>query len=159
MKLPRPNGTEPRELALALPAVHAAVRVARQTVRAFVRMNGMPHREIDTLALVLSELLANAVDHGGGAAAIEEEDLASDVRMRLDLVMTGSSWSLEVHDQGGGDPEEIDALLHPDGLPDLEDERGRGFFLMAEMVDAMDVRLTDDGRGLCVRAVHRYDGA
>ena len=157
MKLPRPIGDEPRRLELELPAVHAAVRVARQVVRSFVRMNGMPDREIDTLALVVSELLGNAIDHGGGESAMEEQDLSKSVRMGLTLVLTGPIWILHVRDQGGGDPAEIESLLRSDEPPDLEDERGRGFFLMAELVDRLEVRRTDDERGLCITARHEYD--
>ena len=41
-----------------------------------------------------------------------------------------------VDDQGGGDPEDLRGFVTPsDELPDLDDERGRGFFLMAQMVD------------------------
>lgn len=156
MKLPRPSGSEPRNLELELPAVHAAVRQARQVVRVFARMSGMPDREVETLVLVTSELLGNAVDHGGGGSAMDESELVSQVRMGLRLVIAGLSWRLDVADQGGGDPGEVRALLEPEGLPDLEDERGRGFFLMAQMVDRMEVQPSEDGKGLQISAVHEY---
>ena len=46
-----------------------------------------------------------------------------------------------------------------DRIPDLEDERGRGFFLLAQMVDVLAVERSDDGLGLSFRAVRRYDVA
>lgn len=156
MKLPSSVGEKPRKLALELPAVHSAVRQARNVVRSFSRMCGLPDREVETLMLVASELLSNAVDHGGGGSAMDEDALQGDVRMCLRLEFVGASWSLEVDDQGEGDPAEVQELLAPDGFPDLEDERGRGFFLMAQMVDSMDVRRSADGRGLTITAAHAF---
>ena len=42
------------------------------------------------------------------------------------------------------------------GLPDLEDERGRGFFLLMQMVDELRVDRTADGSGLLFIAVKSY---
>lgn len=150
---PRPKN--PVELRLELPAVHAAARMARHLVRTFARSGGIVGRDLDNLVLVASELLGNAVDHGGGGAAMVEEDLDKPVRMGLFMRVSSVSWELSVSDQGGGDPEVVDGFLHPDGLPDLEDDRGRGFFLMAQMVDDMSVDKSEDGLGLALKAVKR----
>ena len=150
------RGPEPTdELHLDLPAAHSAVRMARDVVRQFARSNAIVGKELETLVLVASELLSNAVDHGGGHAAMEEGDLEQPVHVLLDLHIVGKGWSLEIADEGGGAPEEVAALLHPDGPPDLEDERGRGFYLLAQMVDSLDVRRRLDGRGLILRAVRK----
>jgi anti-sigma regulatory factor (Ser/Thr protein kinase) len=146
------------ELNLDLPAAHSAVRMARQVVRQFARTKGTEDDELETLVLVTSELLANAVDHGGGRAAMFQEDLHAPVRMQLTLQMNGLGWKLEVTDHGGGDPDDVQELLAPTGMPDLEDERGRGFFLLAQMVD-LAVFKNADGDGLVLRAVHRRDRA
>ncbi len=156
MKLPKPQGEEPRRVELELPAAHSAVRVARHVVRSFIRLNGMPDREVETLVLVASELLGNAVDHGGGSRAMDEAEVTNGAKMRLRLELTARRWQLEVADQGGGDPNEIRALFQPDGMPDLEDERGRGFYLMAQLVDRMEVQRSTDGRGLEIRATRDY---
>ena len=146
------------DLALDLPAVHRGVRVARNVVRHFARMQGLADREIESLVLVVSELLANAVDHGAGAV-MEEKDLETDHRMRLEFRIEDEHWTLRVSDQGGGDVDEVQQLLHPDGLPDLEDERGRGFFLIAQMVDRLAVETSEDGAGLCLVAEKRSEPA
>jgi len=75
----------PHELRLDLPAAHSAERMARAVLRQFARREGIPAREIETLEFVASELLANAVDHGGGGRAMEESDLKERVRMTLAL--------------------------------------------------------------------------
>lgn len=148
-----------RELCLDLPAVHRAVRVARSTVRRFARLEGVGERDLDTLLLVLSELLANAVDHGGGGRAMQEEDGATPVRMRALVALGEASWSVSVTDEGGGDPGPLRALVESDEPPDLEDERGRGFFLMKELTDTLAVERSDDGRGLVVVATKHYEGS
>jgi anti-sigma regulatory factor (Ser/Thr protein kinase) len=145
----------PLELRLDLPAAHSAARMARHLIRPFARSGGVTGGELDNLLLVASELMGNAVDHGGGDSAMEESDLEAPVRMKLFLTVEAGGWQLEVSDEGGGEPETLDQLIHPDGLPDLEDERGRGFFLISQMVDQIVVRKSEDGLGLALRVVKR----
>lgn len=139
---------DPEELHLDLPAAHSAGRMARQVLGRFVREHGVSEEDAGNLEFVTSELLSNAVDHGGGGAAMEESDLTSDVRMQLHARVTDGQWEIRVADQGGGDPAELEPFLDTAGLPDLEDERGRGFFLLAQMVDELTVGVSPDGKGL-----------
>ncbi len=139
---------EQKELNLDLPAAHSASRMARQVVGQFATENGIPEDELSTLELVVSELLSNAVDHGGGGSAMEESDLTSDVRMKLRLQVDAKGWELRVADQGGGAPSDLAPYLDDSELPDLEDERGRGSFLLIQMVDKLSVIASEDGKGL-----------
>jgi anti-sigma regulatory factor (Ser/Thr protein kinase) len=143
----------PGDLRMDLPATHSAVRMARKVIRRYAASGGIRGKDSETLILVASELLSNAVDHGGGKAAMFESDLETPVRMSLTLALRGRGWELTVADQGGGDPAVVEALLHPGGPPDLEDERGRGFFLLTQMVDRLSVKRSLDGLGLVVTAV------
>jgi anti-sigma regulatory factor (Ser/Thr protein kinase) len=147
---------DPPELKLDLPAAHSAERMARAVLRDFAKKKRMPAKEIETLEFVASELLSNAVDHGGGEHAREEADRSSDVRMSLALVVRPDGWTMRVSDQGGGDPVAMEARLAAHAEPDIEDERGRGFFLLAQMLDKLDVSRTPDGRGLEFTAVRSY---
>jgi anti-sigma regulatory factor (Ser/Thr protein kinase) len=63
---------------------------------------------------------------------------------------------MRVSDQGGGDPELVEKLLHPGSLPDLDEERGRGFFLLTQMVEVIRVEKSADGRGLTLIAAQHY---
>jgi len=146
---------QPEVLDMLLPAAHSAVRMARQVARKFAREAGVRGDSLEAMSLVISELLANAVDHGGGKAAMEATDLAAPVTMHLVLEASRAGWCAKVSDQGGGDPEELRELLHPGELPDLEDERGRGFFLMLAMVDELRIDRSADGKGLLITAVKR----
>lgn len=145
-----------RELRLDLPCVHRAVRTGRRVVQTFARTEGLPDEEIERLMLVTSELLANAVDHGGGMSAMTEEDLAGDVRMGLLLAIEEGGWRLEVEDSGGGSAAEAEELVARSQAPDLEDERGRGLFLVREMVSELGVRPGESG--LVFVAIKRLAG-
>lgn len=146
------------ELQLELPAAHSAGRMARQLLREFALREAVPEPELETLQFVAGELLDNAVDHGGGNAAREEADLQSDVRMKMRLTLGEGCWTVSIEDQGGGEPELMRALIEPeDGFPDLEDERGRGFFLIAQMVDDLKVEKSTDGLGLAFIATKRFE--
>ncbi|MBM3977036.1 MAG: ATP-binding protein [Planctomycetes bacterium] len=150
---PGPYGrgfTTARDLRLRLPSTHDAVRLARSMLRHFARLQGLHDREVERLMLVSSELLANAVDHGGGGAALDDSQLLHGASMGLHLLFIGHGWRLEVSDQGGGDPEAMRRRLLPKDAPDELDERGRGMFLIAELVDHVEVHRTSDNRGLVV---------
>ncbi len=198
----------PQELRLDLPAAHSAARMARHLVRQFAKAGGLPESELDQLTLVADELLSNAVDHGGGGAALEERGVArgefapverehgddaddaevsaerygaaemsaerhgaaemsaerhgaaAGARMQMLLVVSAHAWEVRVADQGGGDPDVVRELIAPsEGVPDLEDERGRGFFLMAQLVDSLEVQRSPDGLGLEMVARRRLSAA
>lgn len=152
-----PNDAErPHELRLDLPAAHSAERMARGVLRQFAERENVPEDEIETLEFVAGELLTNAVDHGGGERAMREEDLRSRVRMSLVFEVQGDSWILRVGDQGGGDPAELRARLTATEEPDLDDDRGRGFFLLAQMVDSLNVERSADGLGVEFVAVRKF---
>ena len=142
------SDVEAEVLQLDLPAAHSASRMARQVVGKFALEHGISEDDVGTLELVTSELLSNAVDHGGGGSAMEEADVVGDVRMKLHLACGPAGWELRVADQGGGEPSEMEPFLDDSGMPDLEDERGRGFFLLVQMVDELSVAKSEDGKGL-----------
>ena len=144
------------ELSLDLPAAHSAERMARTVLRQFARRESVAKAEIETLEFVASELLSNAVDHGGGERAMEESDLPRRVRMKLFLTVDASGWRMQVTDEGGGDPKEVEPLIEQREMPDLEDERGRGFFLLTQMLQSLKVDKSPDGTGLVFTAVRVY---
>ncbi len=153
----RESFPNPREIHLDLPAAHSAGRMARQVVARFAAREGLEGDELSTLELVVSELLSNAVDHGGGNAAMEESDLEDDVRMTLSLAFHEGGWTMHVCDQGGGDPAAMQPFLDPDGLPDLTDDRGRGYFLLLGMLEELRIEVSPDAKGLQVVAVRRLE--
>ncbi len=152
-----PASSDPNELRLELPAAHSAERMARAVLREFAKKKRVPAQEIATLEFVASELLSNAVDHGGGGRAMEESELVGDVRVVLVLAVRPLGWSMRVSDTGGGDPHVVRARIASAEAPDLDDERGRGFFLMKQMLDGLHVESTPDGRGLEFLAIRTFE--
>ncbi len=150
-----PAARQPRQLRLDLPAAHSAGRMSSHLIRQFAVQGGVEGDEIETMLLVASELLSNAVDHGGGQAAMDEKDLEHSVRMSLAIDLFDETWEMRIADQGGGEPEDLSGLLGQT-LPDLEDERGRGFFLLEAMLDGLEVRKSPDGKGLEFVARRRF---
>ncbi len=150
-------------LELDLPATHAHGRMARRVATHFAEERGLEGRPLEAFQFVAGELIDNAVDHGGGAAAMSLSDLKSDVRVRMVVRVgpdagEGRAWALRVDDQGGGDVGAIEGFIRPEsGFPDLEDERGRGLFLLAEMVDHLEVSVSPDGKGLSLEAIQDAD--
>ena len=153
----RENRDQPHELRLDLPAAHSAERLARAVMRQFVQHEGMPADEVDALEFVASELLSNAVDHGGGHSAMEEDDAPPEVRVQFQLKLRPDGWEMRVTDQGGGDPERVQALIEDPDLPGPDDERGRGFFLLKSMLEEIKVERSDDGQGLVFIARQRHE--
>jgi anti-sigma regulatory factor (Ser/Thr protein kinase) len=78
--------------------------------------------------------------------------------MRMSLVVGNGEWMLAVSDEGGGDPSRVRRALRSAQLPDLEDERGRGLFLIRQVVDTMEVDRSGDGRGLTIKVSRRHAG-
>lgn len=156
--MPRESSNPSEELRLEVPAAHSSERSAREALRKYAKRRGVAQSEVDTMEFVASELLSNAVDHGGGNHAMDESELEGAVRITLVVSIDRGTWQMAVGDQGGGDPAEVEKLIHDDDVPDLEDERGRGFFLLKQMVDSLHVSRSDDGLGLVITAVRRYAG-
>ena len=150
--------SKPGALAVKFPASHDQGLLCRRLLESFGREVGVPEGEGSTLQLVTSELLTNAIDHGGGGGARNFKDLEVDVPLQASLSVDSCGWVLEVTDKGGGDPEELRPFLELDVLPDLEDERGRGFFLLAQSVESLTVEQSPAGDGLTFRAERRYAG-
>lgn len=158
MKVPHQQEGPVRRLALDLPAVHAAVRQARQAVRTFAKFDGMTGDECEHLTLVVAELLSNAVDHGGGGGAVQLADQLPGVRMELDLELAIDHWTVTVRDQGEGDAAKLAPKLDEE-LPDLTDDRGRGLFLLQAMVDELTIGPRKDRDGLEVRVTKKVSPA
>jgi len=151
-----PRFHSPNELSLELPAAHVVERHARKLLHDFATSHGMPEDELQTMEFVASELLSNAVDHGGGARAMELFEAPKHVRIGLQFVIRDGNWTLQLEDQGGGDPARVQALIDDESLPGDESERGRGFFLIKSLLERLEVTRSRDGRGLSFLASRRF---
>ena len=97
-----------------------------------------PRRARFHLRVALCEALANAIIYGNG------EDPAKWVDVHV--TVTEPAFAVEVVDEGGGfDPASFVTPSLPD---DLEALRGRGLFLIRQLVD--DVSFNDRGNAICM---------
>jgi anti-sigma regulatory factor (Ser/Thr protein kinase) len=113
--------------------------------------------EVHRLEFVAGELLSNAVDHGGGGKAMDAKE-CNGIHMHLEFQFDSEGWLLRVEDEGGGDPECLRPMIQDTGdLPDLEDERGRGFFLLLGMLTSLKVESSRTGEGIALIAEVRYE--
>lgn len=118
------------------------LRQLRAEVRQLATSLGAKARVGENLALVVDELVNNAIEHG------------TDYRQRnLDLAIqidgVGDTLRIEFFDQEMP-PETVDELSRAlvatsNGMPSLESERGRGLFLLTVYLHDLRVELAPSG--------------
>ena len=128
----------PPRLSFSLPLDPARLLRARQRVRDFLHEHVADGEAIEAVVLAIEEAMTNAVRHSGAG-----DDL--DVL----LYFEGDDLVAEIKDRGDGfDLTSFD----PHRVPDPLAPSGRGLYLIAQLMDELDLRC--DG-GLEVRAVKR----
>ena len=121
--------TEAKTVSFSMPGGTGAAAIARRSVISIEA--GLPLGVRHRVALMLSELVANAVQHGGaGPAAVLEVRVASSVRrVRVEVIDPG--WD-------GAEPPE--RIQHPDG--------GYGLLLIEHLSDGWGREATAEGGSL-----------
>jgi len=126
--------TTPRPTHLPLQHQPSPVRVARQHTADTVRSWGIRDDLADDLLLIVSELVTNAEEHGGGACTLRLTPCgtAGGLAVRADVVDVGAP----------------PAPPAPD-LPDAEAEHGRGLVLIDALAADHGCRPTAGGGMTC----------
>ena len=107
------------------------VPATRRTVAQFARTVGLPQEKVEVLELAASELATNSVRHGGGTGTVA-------------MWVAPDAAVVEFSDSGRvGDP--LTGRL----MPSLEQEGGRGVFLVNQLCDLVQLRSSE--RGTTVR--------
>lgn len=118
-----------RERVADLPSVASSVGQARALVRVFGE--GLPASMLDDAELLVSELVSNAVRHGGSS-------------IRMSLVSQARSLTVSVFDAGADLPamrlQEVDRTV----------ASGRGLRMVEQLADDWGVDVDDNGRGKAV---------
>lgn len=103
------------------------VPATRRTVAQFARTGGLPEEKVEVLELAASELATNSVRHGGGTGTVA-------------MWMQPAAAVVEFSDSGRvGDP--LTGRL----MPSLEQEGGRGVFLVNQLCDLVQLRSSEQG--------------
>ena len=126
------------QLSFRLPLEPARLQRARERIRDYLYGQSVIPEVTDDVVLAIEEAMTNAVRHSGAT-----EDLEVVLHFR------GADLVAHVRDRGRGfDP----AMFDPARPPDPSALDGRGLYMMAQLMD--DLQLRRDG-GLVVRAVKR----
>ncbi|HET6391375.1 MAG TPA: sensor histidine kinase [Blastococcus sp.] len=105
----------------------ADVPATRRTVAQYARRAGLPDDKVEVLELAASELATNSVRHGGGTGTVA-------------MWTTPSAAIVEFHDAG-----QLTDPLTGRLMPSLEQEGGRGVFLVNQLCDLVQLRSSDQG--------------
>lgn len=128
------------------------LRAARQRVRAALSASLASSHDVENALLVFDELASNAIEHGAGYRRGGEP-------LRVAFTCDGGDLALEFedHDMPSADVKALRAVFAagvPE-LPDLEDERGRGLFLIVTTLESIQVHAIAE-KGM--RLVGRFPG-
>lgn len=132
------RGTDPnfagRGQSTSLPNEPAKASEMRAFVCRFLEDADIPPDVIDEVLMAVGEVVANACRHGRAPSGQGVVDLRCKRAER--------AVSVQITDDGPGF--DVDEVLHG-GVPDILSQGGRGFFLMRQLMDKVDVESGDSG--------------
>jgi len=107
------------------------VRAIRHFVSALCALAKYPEDETESIALVTTEILNNSIEHG---ARHPDDEIG------VTMTITADRFHCEVTDPGrGGAGFAKAAIAKAAVMPDLEEPRGRGLFLIRSYMDELNV--------------------
>jgi anti-sigma regulatory factor (Ser/Thr protein kinase) len=127
---------------LTFPPRQEVLRQLRADVRAVVGRLGAEAPVCDTVALVVDELVNNAIEHGA-VYRRAGRDLAVEITLAAGRIVVEFQ-----------DPEMPDSIVRElaealteaaNGMPSLENERGRGLFLLSVYLDDLRAEVAAQG--------------
>ena len=134
----------PEALHVLVPTDLIFVRPVRKMVEGLLAGQGWVEDQIDDVALILTEVVQNAVEHGSRCDGTERVE----VRVRVDA----DGCTLEITDPGTGKDPQIALDRDVTQPPDLTAARGRGLFLIHRLATRFERdRAGSGGLLVCVR--------
>lgn len=119
---------------IAVPNEAARASDMRAFVGRFLGRAEIPEHVSDEVLMAVGEVVANACRHGRRASGGGE--------VQLECALRDRHVSVKVTDDGPGF--DVDDVL-PSGVPDVLSQGGRGFFLMRQLMDRVDVSSSPEG--------------
>ena len=137
-----PSRNNTHEVTLSFSANMRFVRAVRHFIGALCTLADYDEEEADSIALVATEILNNSIEHGCNTP----ED-----QVEVSLMVTPEIFRFQVLDAGkGGSAFADSAGEQSKHMPDLEEPRGRGLYLINNFMDELAVTYDPD-RGTCFR--------
>lgn len=100
----------------------------------FLEAERVPTHVVDEVLMAVGEVVANACRHGRPSSGHGHVQVQCGLR--------GQAVVVRITDDGPGF--DVDKILHG-GIPDVLSQGGRGFFLMRQLMDKVDVQSDDTG--------------
>jgi serine/threonine-protein kinase RsbW len=134
----------PAPIALHVPSHLASVRPVRRMLEALLDAQGWAEDDVDDVALIVTEVVQNAVEHGSRGDGAETIAVWVHALPRaLEIV---------VEDPGTGRDPHLALQRDVTAPVPVEDTRGRGLYLVYRLTSRFERSLTDGG-GLRVRVL------
>lgn len=128
-----------RSLHLSLPPEYSCLAAARERVRSFLRGLSVDEASAEDLLVCVQEALKNSIRFSGSSAPVEVDLLARDHTIRAVVRDRGKGFGSDLlHD--------LAPLREP---PDPLGTSGRGLFLIATLVDELELA-SDGGAHVCM---------
>lgn len=132
----------PAPFRISVPSDLVFVRPVRKMIEAVLVAQGWVEDDIDDAALVITEIVQNAIEHGTRCDGTEE--------VSVTCAVLGEAVELEVEDPGTGkDPSEV-MKRDPSAPVPLDATRGRGLFLIHRLCSSFERSMRDEG-GMRIR--------
>jgi serine/threonine-protein kinase RsbW len=136
----------PRTYLLAVPSIPDRITEVDDFLESTLREAGVVEETIADVAIAVTEIVNNAIDHGNAG---DPEKMVN-----LSVVLTAGELKIEVADEGGGfDP---GAVANPLAQENLLREVGRGIFIVRHLMDTVEIEARP-GRGTTVRITKKLD--
>jgi anti-sigma regulatory factor (Ser/Thr protein kinase) len=132
----------PHAFQLEVPADLVFVRPVRKMVEGLLYAQGWVEDDVDDVALIITEIVQNAVEHGSKADGSES--------IRVQVHTHADAIELEVLDPGTGEDPRVAVDRDVVAAVPMDEVRGRGLFLINRLSGLFERDIHVSG-GLCVR--------
>lgn len=137
--------TKKQKIELVIPSQISRIRQVEEKAEEIARGIGFSEDECDSLAIAVTEVIANAINHGN----------KRDKKKHVHIAFVTQNKSLEIHvrDEGEGfNPEEVANPLDPENL--LKDS-GRGIFIVNTLMDKVQFKFHENGTEVILTKKHK----
>ncbi len=136
----------PNTYRLTVPSIPDRITEVDEFLESALRQAGLAEGIIADIAISVTEIVNNAIDHGNAGD--------SEKMVRLELTIDVDEVKIEVTDEGGGfNPETV---ADPLAQENLLREVGRGIFIVRHLMDTVDIDFVP-GRGTMVQITKKLN--